>query len=398
MEDNLKQQIARLDNQLVMKAHYNLSSNEQKLVLFLASRIDTRMSDFNVQRVKIKEIERFFVSDKNKYYSSIYDKVDAMCDSITSKKITLPKGFTINGETIKMHRYLQWFTDIEPYLDEDGEISLKFQFAESLKGFLLQLQEYVKINLVEVIQMKGKYSIRMYQVFKAKRDKNKKFKKVSLIKYNLRELKAMLGVGDKYRRIQNFKDRVLDPMKKEINEYSKEISIDYKLVKSGRTVTGIEFSIKSKKDKKPIKLQNGESENYEPSPEDLNKLSFAKLKAYKHLTKFGVFEGIAYKRIIPTIKGAGMEGYEDIFCEEAIKLFKRKEKPKGDPTASAAVFVQWWTAQKIFDIKGDVFPQISDKVHAVKKSMSQDKLDNREMAKTMATAGDFAEWYRNKSK
>lgn len=395
MKDKSKQ-IARLDNQLVMKAHYNLSTNEQKLVLFLASRIDTKREDFNIQYVKIKEIEKFFTDDDGKRWGSIYERVDMMCNSITDKKITLPKGFVINGKPIRMNRYIQWFTDIEPYMDDDGEISLKFQFAESLKAFLLELKEYVRINLIEVFPMRGKYAIRMYQTFKAQRDKTKKFKETSYITYGLEELKAMLGIGNKYSRIQNFKDRVLTPMIKEINEYSQEISINYELLKTRRKVTGIEFSVYGKK-KKPksseLKLQNVELENYVPTKEDVEKLSFSQLKAYKVLTKFGVYEGITYRQILPTIKGADMEGYEDVFCEKAIEVFRKKEKPKKDPKQSVAVFVNWWTNKKVFDIKGgDVFFQISDRVHAYKKGLDQERIDNREMAKNI-TAGEFEKLY-----
>ena len=172
-----KNLIARLDNQLVMKAHYNLSTNEQKLVLFLASRINTEREDFNIQRVKIKEIGEFLMDgQKGKRWGSLYERVDSMCNSITDKKITLPKGFVIDGKAIRMNRFIQWFTDIEPYTDKDGEICLKFQFAEPLKEFLLELREYVRINLIEVLPMRGKHSIRMYQIFKAERERTKKFK------------------------------------------------------------------------------------------------------------------------------------------------------------------------------------------------------------------------------
>ena len=384
--------VARLDNQLVMKAHYNLSTNEQKLVLFLTSRLDTEREDFNVQRVKIKEIEKFFVDGESKRWGSIYERVDMMCNSITDKKITLPKNFVVDGKPIRMQRYIQWFTDIEPYLDEDGEISLKFQFAESLKGFLLELKEYVRVNLIEVLPMRGKYSIRMYQVFKAERDRTKKFKEVSYLVLGIEEMKGMLGIGNKYKAFQDFKRRVITPMVEEINQYSKEISISYNFLKTRRKITDIEFRIYSKKNKEK-KAKTGQNVDFVPSKEDLAKLTFAQSKAYEELTNFGVYQGIAYKQIIPTIKGAEMEGFEDLFVKQAIELFKKKESPKIDPKHSVSVFVKWWTDKKVFDISGDVFFQISDKVHNEKKKLGQERLDNRAVAKEM-TAGEFEKWYK----
>ena len=85
MEKN-KELIARIDNQLVMKAHYNLSTNEQKLILFLTSRLNTEREDFNIQRVKVKEIEKFLADGDEKRWGSIYERVDMMCSNISSKK------------------------------------------------------------------------------------------------------------------------------------------------------------------------------------------------------------------------------------------------------------------------------------------------------------------------
>lgn len=383
---NKNKLIARLDNQLVMKAHYNLSSNEQKLVLFLVSRIDSQRDDFNIQKVKIKEIENFF-TEKTKRWGSIYERVDSMCDNITDKKITLPKGFVVNGEPIRMNRYIQWFADIEPYVDDDGEMSLKFQFTEALKDFLLQLKEYVRINVMEILPMRGKYAIRMYQIFKAQRDKTKKYKEVTYMSFGVEELKGIMGVGSKYKAFQDFKRRVLEPMKKEINENSKEISIEYDFLKTRRKITGVEFSIFSKK-KTEKKANSGQNVDYVPTIEDLAKLTYAQEKAYQILSKFGIYEGIAYRQILPTIKGGNVEGYEDIFCEKAIELFLKKEKKKKNPEKSAGAFVIWWTEKKVFDISGDVFFQISDKVNTYRKKQDQERQDNRESAKKM-TRGEF---------
>lgn len=392
-----KNQVARIDNQLVMKAHYSLSSNEQKLILFLVSKIDAdSRDDFNIQRVKIKDIEKFF-AEEGKRWGSIYERVDMMCNNITDKKITLPKGFVVEGKPIKMHRYIQWFTDIEPYEDEEGEICLKFQFADSLKSFLLQLSEYVRINLLEVLPMRGKYAIRMYQIFKSERDRTKKFRKISYLTYGLDELKAMLNIGNKYSRLQNFKDRVLNPIIKEINEYSQEISVEYELLKTRRTVTGIEFSIKSKEEISK-KLQNVDSSyDYVPTDADLNKLTWAQRNAYDTLVKFKVKEGIALRQILQKVKGGNMEGFEDLFINKSIAHFKKWAKQQKTQDQSAGTFVNWWTKKKVFAHDNDVYWKISETVNEERKGMEQERLDNRMIAKDM-TKDEFVKWYRETEK
>lgn len=388
------QNIAKIDNQLVFKAHYSLSMNEQKLILFLISNIDPKArKDFETQKVKIKDIENLF-SVKGKRWGSIYERVDIMCNNITDKKITLPKGFIVDGEEIKMNRYIQWFSDIEPYMDEDGEIALKFQFAKPLKGFLLQLKEYVKINMLEVMPLRSKYAIRMYQVLKAERDRTKKFKNRTSLIFGIDELKAMLEVGSKYKVLKDFRRNVLDTIKNEINKYSREIVIDYEYLKTRRKVTGIEFYIT---DYKPKTEEKKDFKNYVPTTEDIEKLTRGQLGAYNKLIEFGVYAGIVYRQLLPTIKGANMSGLEDLFIEQAILVFKNKEKPKKG-VKSVGAFVNWWTDKKVFSIDGGgVFFQITDKVNEIKKKMSQEQLDNREMAKDM-TNGEFEKWYREKNK
>ena len=367
-----------------MKAHYNLSTNEQKLILFLTSRLDTDREDFNIQRVKIKEIEKFLSEGDTKRWGSIYERVDMMCSNISSKKITLPKGFVVNGEAIQMRRYIQWFTDIDPYLDEDGEISLKFQFASSLKDFLLQLKEYVRVNLIEVLPMRGKHAIRMYQAFKAERDRTKKYKDVSHFIVEVDELKGMLGIGDKYKAFQDFKKRVLEPMEKEINEYSKEISIKYKTIKTSRRITGIDFHIFDK-DSSEIAMQR-KMTDFVPTATDIAKLPRAKLVAYNTLIKFGVKEGIAYREIIPKIKGGVVEGHEDVFIEYTLAHFKKWAKQQQNKEISAATFVTWWTKTKVFSHDKDVFWLINEKVHTTAKKYTDVVKKNRAAAKNVTNA------------
>lgn len=380
MKRENKSVVARIDNQLVMKAHYNLSTNEQKLILFLVSKItNPKDDDFNVQRVSIKEIEKFF-SKEGKRWGSIYERVNSMCDKITSKKITLPKGFVVDGKSLRMHRYITWFTDIDPYEDENGEICLKFQFSEPLKGFLLQLSEYVRINLIEILPMNGKYSIRMYQIFKAEMDRNKRFRKEVEIEYDLEVLRTILGIEEgKYSRIQNFKDRVLNPLKKEINECSQEIKIDYELLKVKRTVTGIKFIVRDMEEKKKLQIVD-----YVPSALDIEKLSRSQLFAFNFLVEKKCKEGIAYRQIVSKMPSSEYLGWEDVFIEKAWKRFERVTKHTNQNNKAGA-FVNWWING---EFREKLFPELMEEVVGEKKRKKQVELDNREWAKGM-TNGEF---------
>jgi len=383
MAKSTKRSIAKIDNQFVMKSHYSLSANEQKLILFLVSMIDPKKREnFTEQTAKVTDIKKALSND-TKHWGTFYDRLDLMCKNIMEKSITIPKGFVVKGKEITMHEYYHWFDAIKPFKDDEGEISIKFKFSDQLKDFLLQLSKYVQINLIEVMPIQGKHAIRMIQIFKAEYNRMKGHKDVCHIVYGVEELKALLGIEGKYKSVKDFRKWVLDQMKREINEHSTQINIDYEYIKTGRKVTNIKFMIYEapvyQKQRERL-IPKSALKDFVPSKEDVQKLTYAQLKAYQILKDFGVYEGIAYKQIIPTIKAGDLEGYEDIFTKNAIDHFlKWTNKDKKNTEANAGTFVKWWTENKIFDSKKEntVYWKIAEKVRAEKDRMTPDRREAR---------------------
>lgn len=391
--ENDKKQIAKIENDFIFKAHYALSAVEQKLILHLVSRLDPlNDKNFAKQIVPIRDIERALWEQggRTSKVGNVYEYLQEVTGRLIDRKIFFNKEVIIKKQKI-YGGFINWFQSIL-VLEHKGQVCIEFMFSERMKPFLLQLNEYVKINAMEVMDMRGKHSIRMYQIFKAKREQTKKHAKYEVftpITYGLDDLKAMLGIGGKYKVLKNFRRRVLEPIETEINEYSNEISISFDYIKTRRKVTGIEFKIFDKV--KPVqKLQNVD---YIPSTEDLEKLTWAKRNAYDKLLEFGVKEGIAIRQIIEKVKGGEMEGYEDLFIEKALEHFKKWSKQQKNAKQSVGTFVNWWTKKKVFDIQNDVFFKIVEAVNVEKKKMEQERIDNRRVAKDMPKA-EFMNWYK----
>ena len=110
---------------------------------------------------------------------------------------------------------------------------------------------------------------------------------------------------------------------------------------------------------------------------------------------FGVFDGIAYKKIIPTIKGSEFEGYEDIFIEKAILHFEKTAIQATTKELKASTFVTWWVKNKVFE-SGDVWADILEKVVNHKKQLQKTNptaYENRQLARTM-TNNEFEEYIK----
>jgi plasmid replication initiation protein len=124
---------------------------------------------------------------------------------------------------------------------EKGSGIVELEFSPKLKPFMLGLKEfYTSYRLKNVLELKGKYSIRMYEILKSN-----EFKKVAEI--TIDELRKILK-ADKgsYLVYQNFRNRIILQAQKELNEKT-DISFDFEEIKTGRKVTSLKFFIKTNK-------------------------------------------------------------------------------------------------------------------------------------------------------
>ena len=397
--------IAKIDNTFILNAQYRMTAKEQKVLYYLISHLDPKNeNDFNIISVPIRQIEET-LKESSKKWGSLYEEIDRLCGSMISKNITFPTKVLIGDKPLKGR--INFFSAIKPVIDDNGQTSIEFEFSNNMKPFLLQLHHYVNIGVLEVVPMKNAHAIRMYSIFKSERDRMKGVVNVITITYNLEELKAMLGINDKYidTTFQNFKVNVLDRIRDEINTNCPTMLVKYSYLKTLRKVTGIVFNVYERKPsagllegtqpQKEQKIREIKEKNYKPSEKELETLTRAKLKGYNILIEYGIFEGIAYKQILPKIKGSEFEGYEDFFIEKAIQHFEKNAIQSTTKELKASTFVIWWTKNKVFE-NGDVWADILEKLVKHKKQLqikSPAAFDNRNIAKTM-TNTQFEEYIK----
>ena len=371
--------IAKIDNTFILNAQYRMTAKEQKVLYYLISHLNPKgEKDFNVITVPIRHIEET-LKEASKKWGSLYEEIERLCESMISKNIKFPTNVMVEGKTLKGR--INFFSSIRPLIDENGQTAIKFSFSPDMKPFLLQLHHYVNIGVLEVVPMKNTHAIRMYSIFKSERDRLRGVKDVITMSYSLKELKAMLGIEDKYLK-DNFKDfriYVLDKIRDDINETCPTMIVKYDYIKAGRKIIGVVFTVYEKKTiagalespkKREVKTKKEPTENYVPNNREVEVLNRSKKKAFEKLVNFGVFDGIAYKKIIPTIKGSEFEGYEDIFIEKAILHFEKTAIQATTKELKASTFVTWWVKNKVFE-SGDVWADILEKVVNHKKQIRQ---------------------------
>ncbi|MBF0233118.1 MAG: replication initiation protein [Desulfamplus sp.] len=216
-----KKQLVKKANSLV-ESRCNLTLTQQKLVLAVISQIERDDEDFKEYSLSVSEFTRLMDIKSNKYYAEIRQSAEA----IVTKKLLIYRGE-------KKELITTWFSSID--IDYEGEV--KFMFDSKLKPYLLQLKShFTAYQLKNILQLKSKYSIRLYELLK-------QYQNIGNRKFGIQELRDFLYVEEgKYTRFSDFKKRILETPKDDINAHT-DIKISCTTKKTGRRVTSIEFTI-----------------------------------------------------------------------------------------------------------------------------------------------------------
>ena len=379
-----QQQIARIENFFVFNAQYSLTAKEQKVILYLVSRLDpVKQSNLHEQVVPLRELKKMLL-DSSKKNGSFYEEMQRFSDRIMEKRIEFQSNIEYEGR--RLPGKVNWFQSITPTHNEKGDVCLEFLFAEKLKPFLLELKEYTQIDYQETLNLTSGFSVRMFQVFRAHRDRMSRYEQFSKLNYSIEELKALLGVGDKYKDWRNFKRRVLEVVNKEINDHT-SIDVRFQEVRKGRKIIALDFFFS---DKGSVKKESTQGSLFETMP--LERMSRSQQFAFDKLVAYGIRDGIALK-MLSRILSSEFRGFEDWYFEEVMHIFESKSKAENGP-AKAGTLVKWFIERHIFE-QGDHFARIMERLQTRKKKLEKENptaWQNRLRARDM-TKGEFEEWY-----
>jgi plasmid replication initiation protein len=216
-------------NELIQKSRFQLSLQEQRVVLYLISKIKPDQDEFESYQFDIAQFCRVcgIDSDNGKNYINIKKTIQALADR--SIWMTMPNG----KETLL--RIIE-----KSYIDPDlGTIEIRID--NDLRPYLLHLKErFTQYELLYTLAMRSQYSVHIYEILKSL-----EYKHTNPV-FDLEELKKQL-MATHYKRFPDFKRNVLDIAVREINDVS-DLSVSYQITREGHKFSKIEFSIKPKED------------------------------------------------------------------------------------------------------------------------------------------------------
>jgi len=308
--------VCKISNKLI-EAKYKLTLEEQRLILLTIAQVDKDDEDFKTYRIDLKNLEDKVNKKINK------TRMKDLAFAIMKKPFMLP-------ETKKIYNF---FSAIEPL---EAESALKVQFHPDLKPFLLNLKkEFTKYSLENLLNLQSVYAVRIYQLLK-------QYEQIGSRKFNVDELREILQTPSSYKNFKDFKIKVLNIAKKEINAKT-DIKIDWEVTKrAGRKIVEIEFTIKkqTQKPKEPstkqtkIKVINNNIalKNINKLQQNLAKITNFKLFRTKVLQDYNT-KILVLDDDIFSIKGVYLAKNDVVLkADEALKqwdlLFKNKNEIK----------------------------------------------------------------------
>ena len=212
-------------NYFIMNSSYDLSLEEQKLILTLASMVQPDDEEFKPYIFRISDFMKLLgVDTKTKY-----TEVPKLTKELMKKVFEIEEG----KKTIQ----IAWLSSA---IYEKGTGFVELEFSPRLKPYMLKLNSmFTQYKLANILSMKSKYSPRIYELLKCN-----EFKKQKYIDISIDDLRKILKIENLYPRYYDFKRYILETTKKELKNLT-DVYFEFEEIKVGRKVTSLRFYIKS---------------------------------------------------------------------------------------------------------------------------------------------------------
>ena len=220
-------------NALIQRSRYTLTLQQQRILLYLISKIkpeDTPEQEYTFSITEFCEVCGIKTSG-GEYYQAIKDDLIHIRNN----------GFWMKLEDGRIAT-VAWLSKayIIPLC---GEITVRFD--PDTMPYLFQLQRfYTQYRLKNVLAFSGKYTIRLYEIFRShytQQDIDRHKEKE--ISFSAEEIRGLLLLKPIYPAWTDFEKRVIRPAVDEINNYCDEFRVEYETIKKASKVALITFII-----------------------------------------------------------------------------------------------------------------------------------------------------------
>lgn len=210
-------------NELIRNTRASLTAQEQKIIIYLVSLINPEDTELKTLTISISDYCNLVgIKHTNENYRYIKKTIKSIRD----------KSWWIKDNEDEV--LFSWL-DTANIKKNKGIIEIKL--SSSLSDYLLQLKEcFTKYNLLNILVLRGKYSIKLYELLKS-------YLWQGVYKVSVDELREIIDCKS-FKKFAEFNRNVLEKSIAEINEYT-DLFITVNKIKTGRYITDLEFKIEA---------------------------------------------------------------------------------------------------------------------------------------------------------
>lgn len=220
--------------------HYTVAANDiirgkqamtlqtARLIRLLITQVVKEDKDLKTYVCKISKLAEFF----NIPSSNLYRDIREICECAMKSVVYIG-----TGNPKRPWKIFHWISLAE--YDGNGIITLRL--SDEIKPYVLDLEKwFTQYQLKNILEFSSYYSIRLYEILKCEDGKyrNEKLKH----EFTVEELKQFFDCENKYVRISQFKEKVIEVAVREINQKS-DIWVDVSYKKTGRAITSVVFEV-----------------------------------------------------------------------------------------------------------------------------------------------------------
>lgn len=248
-----------------IKSEHNWTTNETKVALLLFNKLSEHrifipndLKNIEDKYEKLKELveciplsynisKEEFREATNVAKPNLVREIKKTIKGLLTKIILMPHPLAKNDS--KSIKGSTWFTNIE-YLDNTGLITIEINKHSIEK--LVGLVGYSKILFKHIVKIQNHNAIYTYLTLKILKDASK----LSSLRISIDDYKSKLGLNNKYSITKTFQDRVLEVVKREINESTDLVfSYDLKKGESGKGSKYIDMTFNYKPEESGDKIK-----------------------------------------------------------------------------------------------------------------------------------------------
>lgn len=222
----------------LIEASHTLTFSEKRLVIAAAALMDGRKPPAGQSPGTVsfhaREFAEVFGTDVDHAYELVRDAARRIYNRSIREIVDDPSAKRRKGNrTAQTIRDTRWVSQAE-YAEGQGIVTLTF--TEKVISYLTLLhREFTSYRLKHVARLSTFYALRIYELLSQYRHAGERT-------CDLEQLRQMLDIGDKYPRVNSFRQRVLDPSIAEINQMT-DLLVTVTPLTRGRSVTGFRFEI-----------------------------------------------------------------------------------------------------------------------------------------------------------